>query len=39
MVFFIDTCLGKLCMPLVVAMTMEDLEIADGIGATVFLED
>ena len=39
MVFFIDTCLGKLSMPLIVAMAMENLEIADSIGATIFFED
>ena len=39
MVFFIDTCLGKLCMPLIVAVSMKDLEITECFSATIFLED
>ena len=39
MVFFIKTRLGMFSMPLIVAMSVEDLEIADGIGATVSLQD
>jgi len=34
-----DTSLGEISMTLIVTMSMEDLEIAEGIGAPIFLED